>query len=57
MKTRCSLSWTGGLKLTLSFDTPEAEAAYYRERYRLILDMLNDTRAELGEPLSPSRSS
>lgn len=31
-----------------SFDSPADEAAYYRERYRRIVDMLEDARAELG---------
>lgn len=31
------------------FDSPEDEVVYYRERYRRILDMLDETRAELGE--------
>ena len=32
-----------------SFDSPQEEAAHYREKYRRILDMLDETRAELGE--------
>lgn len=31
-----------------SFDSPQEEAAHYREKYRRILDMLEETRAELG---------
>lgn len=31
-----------------SFDSPQEEAAHYREKYRRILDMLDETRAELG---------
>jgi hypothetical protein len=30
------------------FDSPQEEAAHYREKYRRILDMLDETRAELG---------
>jgi hypothetical protein len=38
-----------GLKLMdNSFDSPQEEAAHYREKYRRILDMLEETRAELG---------
>ncbi|KAK4685527.1 hypothetical protein P7C73_g4626, partial [Tremellales sp. Uapishka_1] len=32
-----------------TFDSPEVEVVYYRERYRRILDALNETRAELDE--------
>jgi uncharacterized phage infection (PIP) family protein YhgE len=32
----------------ISFDSPEDEARHYRERYRRIMDMLDETRAELG---------
>lgn len=31
------------------FDSPQEEAAHYREKYRRILDMLDETRAELDE--------
>jgi hypothetical protein len=31
-----------------SFDSPQEEVAHYREKYRRILDMLEETRAELG---------
>lgn len=34
---------------TLTFDSPQEEAAHYREKYRRILDTLDETRAELGE--------
>jgi len=37
-----------GKQLTSSFDSPQEEAAHYREKYRRILDMLDETRAELG---------
>ncbi|KAK1921923.1 hypothetical protein DB88DRAFT_496522 [Papiliotrema laurentii] len=33
----------------LAFDSPQEEAAHYREKYRRILDMLDETRAELDE--------
>lgn len=38
--------------LRISFDSPQEEAAHYREKYRRILDMLDETRAELGEKWS-----
>lgn len=31
------------------FDSPEEEITHYREKYRQALDMLTDTRAELGK--------
>jgi ribosomal protein S7 len=31
-----------------SFDTPKDEASYYRDKYRVAVDLLNETRAELG---------
>jgi len=34
---------------TPTFDSPQEEAAHYREKYRRILDTLDETRAELGE--------
>lgn len=36
------------LRAHVSFDCPQEEAAHYREKYRRILDMLDETRAELG---------
>jgi len=44
----CSLRMYAGLADN-SFDSPQDEAAHYREKYRRILDMLDETRAELGE--------
>lgn len=37
-----------GLLTSGRFDSPQEEAAHYREKYRRILDMLDETRAELG---------
>lgn len=37
-----------------SFDSPQEEAAHYREKYRRILDMLEETRAELGTSANDS---
>jgi hypothetical protein len=46
---RVSDKYIDNLKLMdNSFDSPQ-EAAHYREKYRRILDMLEETRAELGK--------
>ncbi|KAL7418546.1 NADH:ubiquinone oxidoreductase [Cryptotrichosporon argae] len=39
----------------VAFDSPNEEAAYYREKYRRIAEMLNETRAELDEFQMSSR--
>lgn len=31
-----------------SFENPDEEASYYRDKYRVAVDLLNETRAELG---------
>ncbi|KAL1412373.1 NADH:ubiquinone oxidoreductase [Vanrija albida] len=33
----------------LTFDSPREEANYYRDKYRVAVDLLNETRAELDE--------
>lgn len=38
-----------GADMNGRFDSPQEEAAHYREKYRRILDMLDETRAELGQ--------
>jgi len=40
----------------IRFDSPQEEAAHYREKYRRILDMLDETRAELGMQTAPAVS-
>ena len=45
MSTQLDVVTDGGYR----FDSPQEEAAHYREKYRRILDMLDETRAELGE--------
>lgn len=32
-----------------SFDSPREEANYYRDKYRVAIDLLNETRNELGK--------
>ena len=41
---------------TPSFDSPQEEAAHYREKYRRILDTLDETRAELGKSTRSSHA-
>jgi hypothetical protein len=36
------------LILIPSFESDKEEAAYYRDKYRVAVDLLNETRAELG---------
>ncbi|BEI94668.1 uncharacterized protein CcaverHIS019_0702490 [Cutaneotrichosporon cavernicola] len=33
----------------IAFDSPKEEASYYRDKYRVAVDLLNETRAELDE--------
>lgn len=35
------------------FENAEEEASYYRDKYRVAVDLLNETRAELGAYSEP----
>lgn len=37
-----------GTDVRCRFENAEEEASYYRDKYRVAVDLLNETRAELG---------